>query len=1445
MSNSISAIAQHLGHAGRKQVAQSLADTNQLATLCDMIDSLEADIVAGVYPAVYRFCLAQVTSKNDVASILRACTKIPRLSQDMLTHIVDGVLVKYIQESFSSKFLSNFATISQKYAITGDFEGGEVSDEHVLSYLHFLEKLFMNNTDLQADSRLDKLLCFYMCVADSTISTTASQILRWRIAQIMVAGNEEFIWDVVFALRDSDLKYHQHHSYVLWLRYLSLSAGDLINNTFFQNLLTQESYWARIQAGLIASHHEHRKFALSILQLSVKAINTDIANDLLVWKVLDEPACERKLTQWSRYTTLYEVMAIDTSLHQSQAAQSEIIEIISSQDSEISSSWGVVLLSTAFKATMESVRKFGLSVLLTIPKHNLGFLGKNQCETNLRLLREVFLPYMMLAHHFKVTTTQDTLECEYGVLFAEFIENLVVHLTDEQDISRILDILLEVLAGAREAYDPTRAYMTQGIVQSLHALNRPILTASHLERCLKLYEVSAESQVIESMLQITTLETLFYQKDSSLLRFWEIVTKFVQFNNAKSLANGYSLIHANKERLVSCLVSTFTAEDFNRALAHATTLEVEGTVLFVTFATYLGYPLDYAAMKTWNTYELVVSELMVSSCDEAVITPFLEDYANYVLQPLLRNEFLGSAEKTLSVYTRLANVQDRLKVLRSYLTTAGLQAVWNSLLSDLKNKSSPDEASLRLVDAKLQFFAACTQYFDHTLVSFITMDVLVAFNELQVPVLLNCGGINYKKDFYKVKDSFLSGYYRLLLANITSETPPKLILDILEHNLNKVNDYQSNLMICSLVEKLSRSNIYTATEASRTIILMSGMWDNLLVERLVLTQKDLHLLFIKTVFSVKNMHFASRNPEIATTLLNISQTLIEKSYARRSLLPTLTKQLLHYLLSNPVEFDGSEWIGYVIVDSYILQQLSLNVFKLEIVIGDAYDVLVKPKTRLYESMYGDEEIATRINILAMLSSLEQGSRMSLQIYHYIFSGLFDMIAPVKRTDGGEEIKRIQLYSILLLVLRNIEDAGLVNATKFLDALQKEPSPLARIYLEWIIASQFLKTDEVCGYSKEAQKILHNLSNDSITPQPTLIISYERILFMMGQQLSLDQETAFMSEFLHRVVLPLCSTNKALIRHFSLSLMCSIHPEITSKGLKIDDHLLTIVHSLYDSTIHSEAFGQFRSGDALLWNIKDDLSLVGLAGGVLLRVSDRDVDSIGEAAFARYLKEERVRKSLKVSIGKDLSAHWVKVAKNALDPAATTKDGSRTEQSPMQTKSGAWNTIMNVDGVADGQRVSSSIKRSDLIVVASLVDKPPNLGGICRLSDVLGAGLLTLDDYKVTKHPQFKNVAVTADQWMPMTEVKAKDIISFMKTKKKEGYTLIGLEQTDKSVQLNSDLKFPQKSLILLGREREGIPGDCLAELDFCVEIKQVGVIRSMNIQTATAVIVHAYTSQHC
>lgn len=56
-------------------------------------------------------------------------------------------------------------------------------------------------------------------------------------------------------------------------------------------------------------------------------------------------------------------------------------------------------------------------------------------------------------------------------------------------------------------------------------------------------------------------------------------------------------------------------------------------------------------------------------------------------------------------------------------------------------------------------------------------------------------------------------------------------------------------------------------------------------------------------------------------------------------------------------------------------------------------------------------------------------------------------------------------------------------------------------------------------------------------------------------------------------------------------------------------------------------------------------------------------------------------------------------------------------------------------------------------------------------------------------------------------------------------------------------RFPEKCVILLGNEKEGIPGPLLRLLDVCLEIPQVGVIRSLNVHVSGAVTLWEYAKQ--
>ncbi|XP_054432732.1 probable methyltransferase TARBP1 [Pteronotus mesoamericanus] len=156
------------------------------------------------------------------------------------------------------------------------------------------------------------------------------------------------------------------------------------------------------------------------------------------------------------------------------------------------------------------------------------------------------------------------------------------------------------------------------------------------------------------------------------------------------------------------------------------------------------------------------------------------------------------------------------------------------------------------------------------------------------------------------------------------------------------------------------------------------------------------------------------------------------------------------------------------------------------------------------------------------------------------------------------------------------------------------------------------------------------------------------------------------------------------------------------------------------------------------------------------------------------------------------------------------------------------------------KLGKSIGR--LIVVASLIDKPTNLGGLCRTCEVFGASVLVVGNLQCVNDKQFQHLSVSAEQWLPLVEVKPPQLIDYLQQKKAQGYTAIGAEQTARSVGL-TQYCFPEKSLLLLGNEREGIPANLIQQLDVCVEIPQQGIIRSLNVHVSGALLIWEYTRQ--
>ena len=145
------------------------------------------------------------------------------------------------------------------------------------------------------------------------------------------------------------------------------------------------------------------------------------------------------------------------------------------------------------------------------------------------------------------------------------------------------------------------------------------------------------------------------------------------------------------------------------------------------------------------------------------------------------------------------------------------------------------------------------------------------------------------------------------------------------------------------------------------------------------------------------------------------------------------------------------------------------------------------------------------------------------------------------------------------------------------------------------------------------------------------------------------------------------------------------------------------------------------------------------------------------------------------------------------------------------------------------------KRHDIIVIGSLIDKAPNLGGLTRTCEIFNIGALTIPNESFLNDVGFQRAAASGEKWTPLLSVPPCTVKDFIIGYKKMGYTIIGLEQTQNSIDIRN-YKFREKTVIVLGNEKQGIPQDIINLIDNCIIIPQYGNIRSLNVHVSAAIM---------
>ena len=225
-------------------------------------------------------------------------------------------------------------------------------------------------------------------------------------------------------------------------------------------------------------------------------------------------------------------------------------------------------------------------------------------------------------------------------------------------------------------------------------------------------------------------------------------------------------------------------------------------------------------------------------------------------------------------------------------------------------------------------------------------------------------------------------------------------------------------------------------------------------------------------------------------------------------------------------------------------------------------------------------------------------------------------------------------------------------------------------------------------------------------------------------------------------------------------------------------------------------------------------------------------------LADNLKEE-------VELEREKKKEGSKVIENFPSPSILS-DTVDVTANTLQTKRVPFDELqLNLQSEAlSRQQNAAGRKRQEVVICASLIDKVTNLAGIARTCEIFAVQELVLASLGVVQSDTFQGIAVSCDQWLPMREVPVHALSVYLSGMRRKGYTILGLEQTDSSIDLGCVTEMPSKCVLLLGREKEGIPVELLQEVDCCMEIPQYGVIRSLNVHVSAALAIWEITKHN-
>jgi tRNA (guanosine-2'-O-)-methyltransferase len=168
---------------------------------------------------------------------------------------------------------------------------------------------------------------------------------------------------------------------------------------------------------------------------------------------------------------------------------------------------------------------------------------------------------------------------------------------------------------------------------------------------------------------------------------------------------------------------------------------------------------------------------------------------------------------------------------------------------------------------------------------------------------------------------------------------------------------------------------------------------------------------------------------------------------------------------------------------------------------------------------------------------------------------------------------------------------------------------------------------------------------------------------------------------------------------------------------------------------------------------------------------------------------------------------------------------------------AGSTWQDLDAMPESIRERADrLPRMPIEIVTCPLGKAINHGGLLRIAEAFRCEMVTFS-YEEDRFNDFSghkgSIRWQPYQWMSPLEALAKA----------EGRQKVALTLSEDAVNF-SEFDFQYPLTLVVGSELDGVPEDVLAECDAAVAIPMFGLMGSLNVATATAIVVQHVASKY-